>query len=166
MLLTGFSSGGLKDELESDWCGRRNRGRRRSRGVAALPCCPSSDTESRIAAAHEILEAFRNVSIPFQDESNATVMLNAMKDFNSLEEIDRVRAIAMVTPMLRVWEEAFYQHQSGRLENAMWGSMSMQYSDFMAVDTFEKVWALRRHVFSEQFRAYVDNIDVGEYRNK
>ncbi len=126
----------------------------------------TQNRESRIAATHEILEAFRNVSIPFQDESNATVMLNAMKDFNSLEEVDRVRTIAMVTPMFRVWEEAFYQYQRGRLENAMWISMSMQYSDFMAVATFEKVWALRRHVFSEQFRAYVDNIDAGEYRNK
>ncbi len=126
----------------------------------------TQNRESRIAAAHEILEAFRNVSIPFQDESNATVMLNAMKDFNSLEEVDRVRTIAMVTPMFRVWEEAFYQHQRGRLENAMWISMSIQYSDFMAVATFEKVWALRRHVFSEQFRAYVDNIDVGDHKNK
>ena len=126
----------------------------------------TQNRESRIAAAHEILEAFRNVSIPFQDESNATVMLNAMKDFNALEEVDRVRAIAMVTPMFRVWEEAYYQHQRGRLENAMWTSISMQYSDFMAVASFEKVWALRRHVFSVQFRAYVDNIDVGEYKNK
>ena len=126
----------------------------------------TQNRESRIAAAHEILEAFRNVSIPFQDESNATVMLNAMKDFNSLEEVDRVRAIAMVTPMFRVWEEAFYQHQRGRLENAMWISMSIQYSDFMAVATFEKIWVLRRHVFSVEFRAYVDNIDVGEYKNK
>ena len=125
----------------------------------------TQNRESRIAGAHEIFEAFRNVAISFQDPGNASVMLKAANDYESLEEVERIRVIAIVIPFLRVWEEAYYQHQKGRLDEVMWSSMTMQYADFMAVASYQKVREIRRHVFSEQFRAYVDSIDVGEYRN-
>jgi len=126
----------------------------------------AQNREARVASAHEIFEAFRNIALPFQNPDHAALMSkSANEGYRNLSEQERVQVIAIVVPMMRVWEEAYYQHRSERLDASIWSSISSQYIDMLSLDTFQEVWRLRRHIFSEEFRRYVDSVEVGSYRN-
>ena len=126
----------------------------------------TQNRETRVASAHEIFEAFRSIALPFQNPDHAALISKSWNDgYNNLSEPERLQVLSIIIPMLRVWEEAYYQHRSVRLEESIWSSISAQFIDMMAVSTMQDVWALRRHIFSEEFQRYVDSINIGEYRN-
>jgi hypothetical protein len=124
----------------------------------------AQNRESRVASVHEIIEAFRGAITSFQDPQRAEVYTTALDGFSELKPAQRLQFISMVQGMLRVWEEAFYQHREDRLDDRTWKAMLAQYRDLMAADGFQKVWALRKHAYSEEFRDFVDTAGVGEYR--
>ena len=122
----------------------------------------AQNREARVASAHDIFEAFRNIALPFQNPDHAALMAKSMHEgYNNLTETERIQVIAVVIPMLRVWEEAYYQHRSERLELSIWSSISAQYIDMLSLSQFQEVWCLRKHIFSEEFRRYVDSIEAG-----
>ena len=125
----------------------------------------TQNIESRVASTHEIFDAFRNIVKPFQEPEVAALFIKATNDgFENLTEQERFQLVLSIVPFLRVWEEAFYQRQSNRLDDAIWSSITSQYTDAMGSPVNQKVWHIRRHVFSEEFRDYVDSIEPGEYK--
>ena len=127
----------------------------------------AQNRESRIASTHEIYAAFREIAAPFRDPHLAELVVKSMNEgYENLSEAERVQIIGLIIPFLRVWEEAFYQRQDGRLDDAIWSSITAQYADTMAISTNQEIWRIRRHVFAEEFRNYVDELEIGEYKNK
>ena len=122
--------------------------------------------ESRLAATHEILEGYRNVAAAFQNSESAQLLAKANNDFDSLDEPQRIQLIALIAPILRLWEEAFHQNMDGRFQDAMWNTMSKLFADVLATKACKRVWELRKNGFSDVFRAHLDNLEVGEWKNK
>jgi hypothetical protein len=122
--------------------------------------------ESRVASVHEITEAFRTAITSFQDPQRAEVYTKALTDFDQLSESQRLQFISMAQGLLRVWEEAYYQHEEGRLDERIWKAMLTQYVDIMSAHGFLRVWEIRKHAYSDEFRAFVDRQGGGEYRFK
>ena len=120
--------------------------------------------ESRASATHEILEAFRNEIAIIRDPDMADLLAKARSsDYESLTEPERIRYIGWFHPFFRVWEEAYYQHKDGRLDSRMWESMVAVYADAISVESNKKVWELRKHVFTKDFREFVASVKPGEY---
>ena len=124
----------------------------------------AQNRESRMAAVHDILEAFRSIQTVGQDAEMSKLLVRSIDSFDDLEDHERMRVISAIGPMIRVWEEAYFQFRSGRLEEEIWETMIAQYSDLMATNVFQQFWAIRKHVYSTGFRALVEKIETGEYK--
>ena len=123
----------------------------------------SQVSESRIASVHEITAAFRSAITSSQDPQRAELYARAVKAFDELSEAERIQFISMAQGLLRVWEEAYYQHEAGRLDQRIWKALA-QYTDIISAQGFQRVWELRRHTYSDEFRVFVDTRSGGEYR--
>ena len=126
----------------------------------------TQNRESRLAATHDIFEAWRTTAATYQVSENAELLIKALDNFDDMSDTERFRVIAIVTPTLRIWEEAYYQRLDGRLDDQIWESMSRFFADAMSTQSWQKVWALRGHVYSDKFREYVDTVELGSYRTK
>lgn len=126
----------------------------------------NQNRESRVASVHEINEGFRTAITSFQDPQRATVYTKALDGFDELDDSQRLQFISMVQGLLRVWEEAYYQFAENRLDDRIWKAMLAQYRDVLSADGFQRVWAMRKHAYSEEFRVFVDSLELGKYRLK
>jgi hypothetical protein len=122
--------------------------------------------ESRAKSVHEILSGFRDAQAVFGDADVAELaakMLN-VEGLDALSDAEVLRVINLVMPMFRVWEEAFHYHRSGRLDAEIWDAIVAQNLQVLGMKWGREVWALRRHVFTKSFAAFVDTLEPEEYR--
>ncbi len=63
-----------------------------------------------------------------------------------------------------MWRTSFIQFEGGRLDEEIWVTMVARFSDLMAMRAFPAFWGLRKHVYAKGFSAFVDGIEVGEYK--
>ncbi len=126
----------------------------------------SQNRESRIASVHELNEAFRNAITSFQNPNLADVFVRAKDNFEALPETERLQFISMVQGIMRVWEDAFHQHQQKRLNDVQWQAMVVQFSSYLGLPGVAAVWSIRKMAYSEDFRAFVDATQALEYRSK
>lgn len=126
----------------------------------------SQNRESRIASVHELNESFRNAITSFQHSELAALFIRAKDNFESLTEVERLQFISMIQVILRVWEDAYHQHQEKRLNDRMWNAMVVQFSTYMSLSGVRSVWSIRKMAYSEDFRAFVDTIPPREYKTK
>ena len=126
----------------------------------------NQNREARAAAMHEIAEGFRDAQLPYIDPDFAQVHIRAIENFDELSDAERVQTIAAGQVLLRVWEEAYYQHADGRLDEHIWNSMVRQYSSYMSAAALKRVWALRRDFYDEGFQEYVDGVQRRAYEIK
>ena len=106
---------------------------------------------------HEISVAHRESVAAICDGSMADVFESALKDFDALSPADSFRIIGFVYRFVKVWEEAYFQHQAGRLDDRIWESMSRQYVAYFSMTPFQKVWELRSEYVDPEFREYVNS---------
>ncbi|MEN8376602.1 MAG: hypothetical protein ABFS34_14235 [Gemmatimonadota bacterium] len=122
--------------------------------------------ESRIAAVHELNEAFRASITSFQDLGLAEVFSRGKTDFEALSEPDRLRFIAMIQGVFRVWEDAFYQYDAGRLDPRIWTAMVAQFSGYLSLPGVQRVWEIRKRAYNEGFCRFVAGAKATEYQTK
>ena len=122
--------------------------------------------ESRLAAMHEIAVAYRESNIPFADPNLADILTRAHNDTTQLTEAERVQLIVGVQGVFRVWEEAYYQHKAGRLDEHLWAAILREYLSYLSAAGFDFVWQLRKNGHNDEFRLFVDSLPKPEYRTR
>jgi hypothetical protein len=126
----------------------------------------NQNIESRIASIHEVLVGFRREIAAFRDPEMAALLAKGSVHFEELSDTEKIQFVAMIQGPLRFWEEAYHQHKAGRLSTPLWNGIQEQMRDFMSMAGLQRVWELREHTYSDEFRDYVSNIDLGAYRIK
>jgi len=126
----------------------------------------TQNNETRISSVHDILEALRNEVSTFKNSENAALYVKGTSDFDCLSDAEQLQYIAMCLGPLRVWEEAYLQYVSGRLGENTWNALRAQYVDTRSAAGPERVWQLRKHTFSNDFRQYSDALEKGVYLTK
>ena len=124
----------------------------------------NQNRETRIASVHEILEGFRTEISVFRNAEFAELLKKGGADFDSLSATEKIQFVAMIQGPFRFWEEAYLQYKESRLSEKLWHGIHAQMRDFIATSGSKKVWELRGHTYSDDFRTYVDNIEPGTYR--
>lgn len=124
----------------------------------------NQNSESKVAAMHEISVGFRESITVFGDSQMAELLTRANFTDEPFSDSEMVQLIVAVQRILRVWEEAYGQHIAGRLDLQIWEAMGRQYSSVMAAPAFQIVWNLRKDYFSESFREFVDASPRTEYK--
>ena len=124
----------------------------------------NQNIESRIASIHEVLAGFRTEIAAFRTPELAQLLAKGSANFEGLSDAEKIQFVAMIQGPLRFWEEAYYQQKADRLSAQLWGGIHAQMRDFISTDGAQKVWELRAHTYSDEFRDYVANIESGSYR--
>ncbi|MEZ5558627.1 MAG: hypothetical protein R3E86_08820 [Pseudomonadales bacterium] len=122
--------------------------------------------ESRAKSVHEILWGFRDAQAVFGHPQAAQLAARVMREesLDSLDDEELLRAINLVIPMFRVWEEAFHYYKGNRLDPEIWESIVAQNLQVLGMHWGREMWALRRHVFTKSFAAFVDTLEPQQYR--
>jgi hypothetical protein len=119
--------------------------------------------ESRAVAIHEISTAFRESITLSCDPAVAEILTRGNLDFDALLDSEKLVVIGFTQRVLRVWEEAFHQHNDGRLSEKIWSSMVKQYAALMSSSNAERVWILRKEYFDPSFCDFVDSLERTPY---
>ncbi|MEH6637017.1 MAG: hypothetical protein V7700_15960 [Halioglobus sp.] len=124
----------------------------------------AQNRESKLAAMHEISEAFRDSYGQFRDGELAEFFVRGNVDFKSLTDVEKVRLFATINPLLKVFEEAFWQFRQGRFDEELWLPMVSQFSFFLAAPTLVQAWEQRRSHYNANFQKFVDDLNKPEYK--
>ena len=93
----------------------------------------------------------------------APIVLRANKEYDQLTEEEALRFVTICGHYFLAWEEAFVQHQEGRLADRSWNSLSMYYANGMGMPGIRQSWASRKKYFDRVFVEFVDAQDFDEY---
>jgi hypothetical protein len=98
----------------------------------------------------------------------ADILTAGSSDYEALSPSHRLRFNQYVTTSLNLYEQAFYYHQNGLLEEDGWGSwdayfrarmqMGFGWPDGKADDTWRRVWRASEAAYGEAFRRHVDSV--------
>jgi hypothetical protein len=124
----------------------------------------AQNRESRLAAMHEISGAFRDSYGQFKDGDIADFFVRGNSDFQSLTDVEKVRLFAALNPLLKVFEEAFWQFRQDRFDEELWLPMVSQFSFFLAAPTLVQAWEQRKSHYNIDFQKFVDGLSKPEYQ--
>lgn len=120
--------------------------------------------ESRIAAMHEIAEAYRDAMKGLGDIEFLEIMDKAHQDFDSLTDPERIVLIVTYLSVFRVCEEAFIQFELGRLDKRYWDGMEKETKILLGVPSAERFWTMRHFLFDETFQQYVSSLQATDWK--
>ena len=106
---------------------------------------------------HNVSVGFRDSVSAFTDSRMAILMSRANSLDDDLSEPELVQLYAGIQKIFRVWEEAYFLHKRGRLDEDIWDSMMRQYSFAIGTKAFRRVWDNRKDMFSSEFQQFVDS---------
>jgi hypothetical protein len=96
----------------------------------------------------------------------ADIFAKAYEHFDELTLSESLRLISGLQRVYRVWEEAYIQHDEGRLDARIWRSMVKQYASYLSMPPFKEVWDLRGEYFDESFQEFVRELNVTAHKFK
>jgi hypothetical protein len=124
----------------------------------------SQNKESRLNAMHDISVGFRDATSKFATADMAPILVKANKDYDALSEDEAMRLIILSGQFFRAWEEAFIQHQEGRLDARSWNAIHKYYVNILSSPAIQHAWGVRRDYFDIEFAAFVDSQALHEYK--
>lgn len=122
----------------------------------------TQNLERRVASVHEINEAYRDSLSRLLDPRLAEVAAKGIGNYDKLDPDEKMQMVAYVLCGLKVCEEAFYQHQQGRLDDYYWTGMVQQLKDMMNLGGVSDIWDIRCHQFGEDFRSFINELTKEE----
>ncbi len=123
----------------------------------------NQNRESRLGAMHDISVGFRDAILPFASSDMASIMVKGNEDYDSLTDVEAQRLIIMMGQFFRAFEEAFIQHQEGRLDERNWKAIQKYYLKLLGAPVVRRGWALRKEYLDDEFVAFVDLKPLEEY---
>lgn len=124
----------------------------------------TQNRESRLAAMHEISVSFREAIGKFTTEDMSKIAVRANANFDDLTDDEALRFVATFGGLFRAWEEAFIQHDEGRLDQRSWDAMSRYYLLALSADGAQRAWGLRKDYLDADFVKLVDQLTLVEYK--
>ena len=72
--------------------------------------------------------------------------------------VDKFRFTSWMHTAMRSFENAFYQHREGALDERNWRSLCRQYGPILHAGFNVEYWAERSFMFSDDFKHFVDEV--------
>ncbi|MGR8949566.1 MAG: hypothetical protein ACU84Q_16095 [Gammaproteobacteria bacterium] len=117
-----------------------------------------SNKESRYAANESYAQSISNIGLLLASESDlAELFVRGADGLDNLDPTERLRYITFFSNgMLRMYENLYSQHRSGRLEERIWSGAEITLRYAIGSRGFKDVWSLRRNWYENKFREYID----------
>ena len=111
------------------------------------------------ATSHSHMEIYTSLSMSIAENRElATLWSSGLADFSSLDDVDRVRFIALASSAFRYYETSYVQHSKGNLDDELWNNIEKQLRDMTATPGVVSWWELRRHWYSVRFSSLVESL--------
>jgi len=82
---------------------------------------------------------------------------SATEDWHGASEEDRIRAIAVLFALFKLFENAWFQQRQGTLDLQQWEGWKLYMLAYFHRPGVRTWWAMRRATFAPGFRAYLEN---------
>jgi hypothetical protein len=112
--------------------------------------------EARLASGVEMANQMSQVYSDMSSNRDvAELWLNGLRDFNSLDDPQKVQFSALLSRFMRMMEAMFNQHRQGRFDDLVWTGLDEALKDICRYPGLKSWWSIRDHWFSTEFSAYV-----------
>lgn len=123
----------------------------------------NSTEAARTSTYHEIVAAFGGLNQTMAGSPDLSLLyVSALEDFEALTAAERARISQLFYQTFRYFENMFYQHQRGYLEDDVWIGWNKLMITYFRRPGFQTWWALRREAFSSGFVAYLESEEAAE----
>jgi hypothetical protein len=121
-------------------------------------------TQAKVSNMHNLLSYFAGVTGPIvSDPDVADVYQRATAGgLRALDDDDRIRFIYLAVLIVRGFEDAYVTNAHGALPNWYRSAAEPVLADLLVIPGFRDFWDLRRGIFSDDFRALVDEMRSSE----
>ena len=83
----------------------------------------------------------------------------AVEDWRGAAEEDRLRAVAVLLAIFKLFENAWFQQRQGTLEREQWQGWDLYIRAYYHRPGVKIWWSLRRGMFAAGFRAYLEGTE-------
>jgi len=88
----------------------------------------------------------------------ADIWLRGLQKFDDLSPVERLRFSVFAGSILKSFEEIYYYHKDGTLDAPHWAETEQMMTDFAALPGIQGWWSWRRHWYTDEFAAFVDQM--------
>lgn len=129
----------------------------------------STDT-ARTSTYQSVVSDFSALNRAIADSPDLSLLyVQAMEDFGSLDPGEKARMSQVFYMTFRNFENMFYQHQKGYLDEDVWIGWKRLMLNYHARPGFQSWWAVRSDTYNPQFVEFLRNekIDkpIASYRD-
>ena len=117
-----------------------------------------SSRSLRAAAYQDLLHHLANVTLTTVDSEVAELLDNGRQDYSALSRVDQSRWRAIIHSFFRNYENAYYQHREGLIDDVQWESLSFAIAGQVAYPGVIQWWAKFKGAFGEPFRELVESL--------
>ncbi len=119
---------------------------------------------SRLAATRELNNQItESIAVMTEDAEIAAIYLKAVRDYESLPDLDRLRISLWFLRNFRILEQQFLHIKSENVEASYLESVSKTYREWMLFPGVKQWWKLSTHHFDPGFCAYIEReMQAGE----
>ena len=122
-----------------------------------------STEAARMATYRSIVSDFGSMNrTMFADPELSYLYVQALERFDDLEPNQKARMSQLFYLTFRSFENMFYQHQKGYLEDEVWLGWERLMVSYFYRAGFQSWWVMRREVFSLSFAEFLENADSTE----
>jgi hypothetical protein len=110
------------------------------------------------AAAQAVHEHFASwYHLLASDAELSQVVVNGLRDYSSLSEMEKARFIATFMAFLSYSQNAFLKWREGLLEPPLWQGWELLIMNLVSAPGGEGFWKERGYLFGDEFRRHVES---------
>ena len=113
-------------------------------------------SENLLSASHQLASQLDHIWSGVSDNAEfAELYYRGIKDFDSLDRVEKVRIAAFFARMMRILESMYSRHLLKQIDPAIWPGIEVTCRELSCYAGFQVWWANTSHWFTEEFRAWV-----------
>ena len=114
-------------------------------------------------AAHE---SMANVSLEVAKNQDLAVFFRrGLIAFDQLTDDEEFQFLLLMVTVFRRFENIFYQHNKGLLEDDLWEGYKQSNLIYFFTDGGQAFWKQRQHTFSENYRNFLDSASSNQIKS-
>ena len=120
----------------------------------------NTETE-RMSTYQSVVSDFGSLNRTMSSNAELSYLyVKAMEDFGELDSDEKARVSQLFFATFHYFENMFYQHKKGYLEEDVWRGWKRLMLTYHARPGFQTWWSIRRDVFSESFGEFLETSDL------
>jgi hypothetical protein len=120
---------------------------------------------ARLTAQSDAAAALREVTLPFAANADLGRLWRiGLENFAALAPEEKGRFYHSAFQFLKAMETIHFYYAYGLLEEQVWRGWINLYRHYLATPGLAAYWNLRRDLFSERFRVFIDELELPEKR--